>query len=203
MVPITVRLAAAVCDDDGGGFGCAPGGAVIGRFRITVEVLPSLDSLVPLALRAIRVAGLDEDCGWGLTAAVTVAPRFLPDAVIVVVVVVVVLVPAVVVVDVVEAVILRADAVTPVAVAGRVVDRAPSTILLRMLLASAARPGVTAGRARPDLAGVPIVRGAIRELDVVGDRTWPGLRAMDDTVLARIFFWGVKTSFSLSPPESS
>jgi hypothetical protein len=180
----------------------------MGRFRITVEVLPSLDSLVPLARRVMRVAGLDGGrlgVGLELMAAVTVAPRFLPDAAaaVVVVVVVVVLVPATVVVEVVKVTGLRADGGTPVAVAGRVVDRAPSTILLRMLLASAARPGVTAGRAMPDRAGVPIVRGAIRELAALGDRTWAGLRATDDTVWERIFFWGVKTSFSLSPLEIS
>jgi hypothetical protein len=178
----------------------------MGRFRITVEVLPSLDSLVPLARRVMRVAGLDGGrlgVGLELMAAVTVAPRFLPDAAAAVAVVVVVLVPATVVVEVVKVTGLRADGGTPVAVAGRVVDRAPSTILLRMLLASAARPGVTAGRAMPDRAGVPIVRGAIRELAALGDRTWAGLRATDDTVWERIFFWGVKTSFSLSPLEIS
>lgn len=76
---MTVRFPAAAVVVVTGGLGCAPGGAVMGRFRITVEVLPSLlDSLMPLALCvAVRVAVLDaaDDDGVGLTAAVTVAPR--------------------------------------------------------------------------------------------------------------------------------
>jgi len=75
----------------GGGFGCAPGGAVMGRFRITVDVLPSLDSLVPLARRAVRVAGREvdwDDDGGGCMPAVTVAPRLRAAAAVEVVVVV-------------------------------------------------------------------------------------------------------------------
>ena len=184
--------------------GWAPGGAVMGRLRITVAVLPSLDSLVPLALRAVRVAGREGGCaavaadGWGWwKAAVVVAPRLRRAAAVEVEEVVVVVVVALVVLEV---MVLRAAVDV---VGARVVDRAPSTILLRMLVACTARPGVTAGRAMPDLPGVAAVRGAIRELEVVGDRTWAGLRETSAAWWARIFFWGVCTSFSLSPPEIS
>lgn len=182
--------------------GWAPGGAVMGRLRMTVAVLPSLDSLVPLALRAVRVAGREVGCvavadgGGGWKAAVVVAPRLRRAAAVVEEEVVVVVVALVVL----EVMVLRAAVDV---VGGRVVDRAPSTILLRMLVASTARPGVTAGRAMPDLPGVAAVRGAIRELEVVGDRTWAGLRETSVAWWARIFFWGVCTSFSLSPPEIS
>jgi hypothetical protein len=72
-----------------------------------------------------------------------------------------------VVVVVVKAVVLR-----PVAAAR--VERAFSTMLLRMLVATAAvLPGVMAGRAIPDLPGVATVRsrGSTRELEVVGEST--------------------------------
>jgi hypothetical protein len=174
----------------------------MGRFRITVDVLSSLDSLAPLALRAVRVPGLDADEG-GLPAVVeTVAPRLRLAAAAAAAAdadadaddgAVVVLVPFSV---------LRV--VDDGAVGGRVVDRPPSTILLSMLVAATALPGVGAGRAMPDLAGVATVRGANLEFDVVGDRTCAGLRATSaPAVLARIFFWGVWTWFSLSPPEIS
>jgi hypothetical protein len=187
-VLIIVRLAAVGCG--AGGFGCAPGGAVMGRFLTTVEVLPSLDSLMPLTLRAIRVAGLD----GGFAAAVTVAPLFLPSEVVPVVVAALVAGPL----GAAEVIVLRA-----VAVVGRVVDRVPSTILLSMFVATTALPGVTTGRAMPDLPGVATLRGAIRELEVVGDNTCAGLRAISVPGLARTFFWGVCISFSLSPPEIS
>lgn len=202
IAPITVRLpdaACCCCCCEGGGFGWAPGGAVMGRFRITVEALSSLDSLAPLALRAVRVAGLDADDGGLPAAAETVAPRLRraaaaadadadADAV-----VAVVLVPL--------SVLRAAD---DGAVGGRVVDRPPSTILLSMLVAATALPGVGVGRAMPDLAGVAAVRGANLEFEVVGERTCAGLRATSaPAVLARIFFWGVWTWFSLSPPEIS
>lgn len=64
MVLITFLLAAVELDDDD----VPPGAdlvdiAVPGRFLTTVEVLPSLDSLMPLTLRApVRVAGLDAGC---------------------------------------------------------------------------------------------------------------------------------------------
>ena len=197
MVPMTVRLGCVT-----GGFGCAPGGAVMGRFLITVEVLPSLDSLVPLVLRVVRVAGL----GAGFAAAVvTVAALFLlaaAAAVVVVPVPVVVLLLVVVVVellDVVDVIVLRAA----MDVGGRVVDREPSTILLRMLLAAAALPGVAAGRAMPDLPGVATVRGAVRELVVVGESACAGFRAALGGACGRNFFSGVCVSFSLSPPDIS
>lgn len=107
---------------------------------------------------------------------------------------------------VVEPNVLRVAAVVAAVVllvVGRVVDLAPSTIRLRMLVATAALPGVTAGRAMPDLPGVATVRGAIREFEVVGERTCTGLRAMLAGGWGRIFFCGVWFSFSLSPPEIS
>jgi hypothetical protein len=176
-----------------------------GCFRITVAVLPSLDSLVPLARRApVRVAGREEeeeDDGVGLMAAVTVAPRFLRAAAAAVADDDVVLAPVEVVI------VLRAAVDDDVAVVvGRVVDRAPSTILLRMLVATTALPGVTAGRAMPDLPGVATVLGANREFEVVGDRTCAGLlraRSVAAGWARIIFFCGVWTSFSLSPPEIS
>lgn len=154
MVPMTVLLVAA---GGAGSFGAAPGGAVAGRFRTTVDVLASLDSLSPLARRAVRVAGLDG--GWA-PPAVTVAPLFLFAAVVPV---------PLVELAVVDIVVLRA-------VGGARCPRALSTMLLRMLVATpAVLPGVAAGRAMPDLPGVATVRwGATRELDVVGERTWAG-----------------------------
>jgi hypothetical protein len=194
MLPITVRLAAACVT---GGLGCAPGGAVMGRFLITVEVLPSLDSLVPLVLRAVRVAGL---AGGFAAAALTVAARFLLAAA-------VAAAAAAAPVPVVELLAVVLDVIVlrvPVAVGGReVVDLLPSTILLSMLLAAAALPGVGAGRAMPDLAGVVAVRGAMREFEVVGESTCAGLRTTLAGAWGRNFFCGVWASFSLSPPEIS
>lgn len=152
IVPITVLLL--VAGGGAGSLGTAPGGAVAGRFLTTVEVLASLDSLLPLARRAVRVAGLDG--GWA-TAAVTVAPRFLLAAA--------VPAPPSAELAVVEVVVLRGAGAARVA-------RAFSTMLLRMVVAIAALPGVTAGRAILGLPGVATVRsrGATRELDVVGER---------------------------------
>jgi hypothetical protein len=179
MVPITVLFAGG----GAGGLGWAPGGAVIGRFLTTVEVLASLDSELLLALRAVRVAGLDEGWEGGAMDAAVVAARFLLAAIDPVVVVVVELA----VVEVVVVVVLRAAAAAAVVVAGAVrVDRALSVMLFRMLVATPAPlpPGVITGRAMPDLAGVAPTRsrGAILELEVVGDRTWPGLRALSMVV---------------------
>jgi hypothetical protein len=172
----------------------------MGRFLITVEVLPSLDSLVPLVLRAVCVAGL---AGGFAAAALTVAARFLLAAAVVAAAASVpVPVPVAELLAVVlDVIVLR----VPVAVGGRVVvvDLRPSTILLSMLLAAAALPGVGAGRAMPDLAGVAAVRGAIRELLVVGESTCAGLRATLAGGWGRNFFCGVWASFSLSPPEIS
>lgn len=157
----------------------------MGRFLIiVVEVLSSLVSLAPLALRAVRVPGLDADEG-GLPAVETVAPRLRLAAA----------AAAAAAVDAeadedvvpVPVSVLRGDDVVA-AVGGRVVGRAPSTILLRMLVAATALPGVGAGRAMPDLAGVATVRGATLEFEVVGDRTCAGWRATSAPVWARIFF---------------
>ena len=183
MVPITVLFAGG----GAGGLGWAPGGAVIGRFLTTVEVLASLDSELLLALRAVRVAGLDGGWEGGAMDAAVVAARFLLAAIDPVVVVVVELA----VVEAVVVVVLRAAAAAAAAaavvVAGAVrVDRALSVMLFRMLVATPAPlpPGVITGRAMPDLAGVAPTRsrGAILELEVVGDRTWPGLRALSIVV---------------------
>jgi hypothetical protein len=170
----------------------------MGRFRITVDVLSSLDSLAPLTLRAVCVAGLDAEEGGLPAVAETVAPRLRLAAA----------AAADADADVDDVVVLVPFSVLRVvddgAVGGRVVDRPPSTILLSMLVAATALPGVGAGRAMPDLAGVATVRGVNLEFEVVGDRTCAGLRATSaPAVLARIFFWGVWTWFSLSPPEIS
>lgn len=50
IVPITVLFAGGAFDADDM--------AVPGRFLTTVDVLPSLDSLITLTLRPVRVAGL-------------------------------------------------------------------------------------------------------------------------------------------------
>lgn len=69
------------------------------------------------------------------------------------------------------------------------VDRDPSTILLSTLVATTARPGVTAGRAMPDRFGVAAVRAANLEFEGAGDRTWAGLRVVSAAmVCGRIFF---------------
>lgn len=186
IVPITVRLA-------GAGAGAAAlcvAMAVAGRFLTTVEVLPSLDSLVALTLRAVRVAGLE---GWGGAAAV--APLLVR-------VVVVVAPPPLAELAVVDVVVLRA-------VAAARVERAFSTMLLSRLV-----PPILVGdtgRAMPDRP--PGVGGGgwarspprwIRELDDVGDSTCPGLRTSSVAGPARVFFFGFSMlrskSFSLSPP---
>lgn len=198
VVPMTLRFPAAA-DWAWGGLGAAPGGAVAGRFLTTVEVLASLDSLLPLALRAVRVAGLGGGwaAGGAATAAVTVAPRFLLAAV----------APAAVAVFPLWFVELEA-AVLEVAVAalravvvvvGGAATRADrvfsATLLLGMLVATAAVLfGVPTGRAALDLLGVATVlsRGVTLELEVVGDKTCPGLR--ETSRWPRIFLLGVPIS---------
>lgn len=175
IVLITVLFAA-------GAFDTVPAMAVAGRFLTTVDVLPSLDSLMALTLRAVRVAGR---VGGGAA-----APLFALVAVVVVVVEL----------DVVDVVVLR-----PVAAAR--VDFAFSTMLLSMFVAAAILVG-DAGRAMPDLVGEGgRSRGARRELDEAGESTWPGLRLMSAVAgPARAFFLGNSIefiSFSLSPPDIS
>lgn len=181
MALITVRFA-------GGAFAGAPM-AVAGRFLTTVDVLPSLDSLMALTLRAVRVAGrVAEEGGWA-------AAPLLP-----LVAVPVVDVDPLVELAVVDVVVLRL-------VAAARVDRAFSTMLLSRLVALASLVGDT-GRAMPDFAGdMGRSRGLRRELDEVGERTWPGLRVISVAAgPGRVFFLGmsmvVAMSFSLSPEIS-
>lgn len=159
--------------------------AVAGRFLTTVDVLPSLDSLMALTLRAVRVAGR-------VTGGGAAAPRFALGAV--------VDVDPLDELTVVDVVALRF-------VAAARVDRAFSTMLLNRVVAFAIFVGDT-GRAMPDFAGdAGRSRGAIRELDEAGDRTCAGFRAMSVVAgPARAFFLGISMlsiSFSLSPPEIS
>lgn len=138
IVLITVLFAA-------GAFDTVPAIAVAGRFLTTVDVLPSLDSLMALTLRAVRVAGR-----VGGSAA---APLFALVAV-----------EPVVELAVVDVVVLRL-------VAAARVDFAFSTMLLSILVAAAIFVG-DAGRAMPDLVGEGArSRGAMRELDEAGEST--------------------------------
>jgi hypothetical protein len=160
--------------------------AVPGRFLTTVDVLPSLDSLMTLTLRPVRVAGL---AGGGAA-----APFFVP--------LVAVDVALLDELAVVELVALRF-------VAAARVDFAFSTMLLRRLVALEILVGDT-GRAIPDFMGEEAAavrsRGAMRELDEAGERTWPWERMASVAGPARGFFLRtsrVSISFSLSMPEIS
>jgi len=163
--------------------------AVAGRFLTTVPVLASLDSLAPLALRAVRVPALD----GGFGADVVVAARRVRVAV-----------------DVVEPVVAFRMVPVPVPVTGPPVVRGPVARALStaILEDEPAFTGDGMGRAIPDfLWGLVLIvcarsRGAIRELDEAGERTWLGWRAMSwPGAPGRVFFcWW---SFSLSPPEMS
>jgi hypothetical protein len=180
IVLMTVRFAAGALD--------AVDMAVPGRFLTTVDVLPSLDSLMTLTLRPVRVAGL---AGGGADWAA--APFFaLVDAVDV---------------DPLEE-LAAVEVVALRFVAAVRVDRAFSTMLLSRFVALAILVGDT-GRAMPDLAGeggARSPRGTMRELDDAGDRTWPCVRAISVAGPALAFFLGrsiVSISFSLSPPDIS
>jgi len=163
--------------------------AVAGRFLTTVPVLASLDSLAPLALRAVRVPALE----GGFGADVVVAARRVRVAV-----------------DVVEPVVAFRMVPVPVPVTGPPVVRGPVARALStaILEDEPAFTGDGMGRAIPDfLWGLVLIvcarsRGAIRELDEAGERTWLGWRAMSwPGAPGRVFFcWW---SFSLSPPEMS
>lgn len=189
MVPMTVRFAA------GAGAGAAVLGAVAPVLLFTtVAVLPSLDSLTPLALRVVRddAGALPAAAAAPLLARVAGGGAGPP------------LVDELVVEDV---VVFRA-------VAAARVDRAFSTMLLRMLEEDPVLLGDT-GLAMSDLPGEAAARsrgGAnMRELDVVGESTWLGLLLLPLMAAAaaappRSFFFGLSilsVSFSLSPPDMS
>lgn len=180
MVLMTVLLAAGAA-----GAGAALGAAAVLLFT-TVAVLPSLDSLVPLTLRPAR------DAAAALLAAavaVVAAPRL-------------VLVTG-------GAAPLEELAVEDVvvfrAVAAARVDRAFSTMLLNILVDGPGLVGDT-GLAMSDLPGEAPARalGTTRELEVVGERTWPGLPLMAAPPRSRFLGLSIfSVSFSLSPNTSS
>ena len=172
--------------------------AVPGRFLTTVDVLPSLDSLMPLTLGAVRVAGLAgcDAVVVPLVRAVLDAPpeRSLEEEL-----------------GMVDVVFARARLVAAVVVPPRVA-RAFSTMLVMMFEVLVGETG----RAMPDFTGDGLVveddaavaaapRGAMRELEDAGERTWAGLRAISAAGPRRAFLgpsrWS--SSFSLSPPEMS
>lgn len=154
----------------------------------TVAVLPLLVSLAALTLRAVR------DAAAALLAAVVavaaapllvlVAGGAFPLAELAVE----------------DVVVFR------VAAAARV-DRAFSTMLLSRLVVDPVLVGET-GLAMSDLVGDGAAalppRGTTRELDVVGESTWPALPLI--AAAPRVFFLGLSifsASFSLSPEISS
>lgn len=179
MVLMTVLLAA------GAAAGAALDAAAVLLFT-TVAVLPSLDSLVPLTLRPARDA----------------AAALLAAAVAVVAAPLLVLVTG-------GAAPLEELAVEDVvvfrAVAAARVDRAFSTMLLNILVDGPALVGDT-GLAMSDLPGEAPARalGTTRELEVVGERTWPGLPLMAAPPRSRFLGLSIfSVSFSLSPNTSS
>jgi hypothetical protein len=177
MVPMTVRFAGAATAVTF--FAAAAPVAAAVRVLTTVEVLPSLASLMPLALRVVRVPATAALClvvfavlaltGDAVPAAVAAAPRR-------------VLVVAV-------AGLLRVEA------AARV-ERAFSTMLLSRVDAV---PFVgEAGLPSADLAG-EAARGMAREFAVAGDSGWPW-RAWDFAVSGLLLPPSVGSGpFSLSP----
>ncbi len=108
--------------------GAAAAGFRAAAFLTTVDVLPSLDSLMPLALRVARVPAAVALVAAPFLALVAAAPPAAPEL----------------------AVDDEAAVVRVVAVAR--VDRAFSTMLLNMLVAAACFAGDT-GRAMSDLVG--------------------------------------------------
>jgi hypothetical protein len=159
-----------------------------GPFLITVPLLDSLDSLLAIDLRVVRVPGREV----GALEVVVAGNAFL------------FLVAAVLLVDielVVEFVVILRPAPAPARVAF-----AFSTMLDSIPEAVAGRFSGEAGRAIPDLVGDG-GRFAIRELEDVGDKICPD-RACDTSVVvaARALFLAVSvcsTSFSLSPEMAS
>lgn len=174
---MTVRFVA-------GAAGVFDAAAAVPALRFTtVAVLPSLDSLTPLALRAGR------DAGAALPLAVVV---FVATA------------PLLALTAGAEPLELALDEVVVLrTVAAARVDRAFSTMLLRRLVDDPVFVGDT-GLAMNDLLGEPAgrSRGATRELDDVGESTWPGWPL---TAAAPRSFFGLSifsASFSLSPPAA-
>lgn len=181
-------------------FGCEPGGAEIGLRRITVDVLFSLDSLVPLTRRcAVREgAAAARDIGrcaedGGLeeaTAAVTVAPRCRLTEV----------EPAVEELGgTLGLAVLRGD---------RGVGRGALDDFSMTLWASVGRPGVMAGREAVALVGDPITERVRVLFEVVGDSAWGVAgREIPETVLPRCLLEEGSacstSSFSLSLEISS
>jgi hypothetical protein len=152
IVPMTVFFVAVPLVD--AVFGTAP--RAVAGFLTTVEVLPSLDSLTPLARRAVRVAALLDD-----EAAAVVAPFFVLAAV------------DLAVPDVLEPLDeLAVDAFVAFrTVAAARVDRAFSTMLLSRFVALTVFVGDT-GRAMKDFPGDAAARsrGITLVLDDVGER---------------------------------
>jgi hypothetical protein len=152
-------------------------------FLTTVEVLPSLDSLMPLILRPARDVAAPLAAGAGAAAAAPL--RVLQVAA--------VLNPLELAVE---------DAVAFRAIAPARVARVFSTMLLMMVVELAGFVGDT-GRAIIDFAGdAGRSRGATRELEEAGDKTCDQfLEAISVAGPLRSFFLGFPmcaTSFSLS-----
>lgn len=184
MVPMTVRLGAAAA--------AALAGAAVAPtlFLTTVEVLPSLDSLTPLTLRAVREGAAARAAA---AAVVAVAPRRVLGAA--------------------EAELAVEDAVALRVAAAALVDRAFSTMLLIRVPPDGFFTG-DGGRDTWGFAGdagavdavvtMPLLRGAILVLEDVGDRTCDGLCMTSGAGDARMRFLGLLMSmFSLLPPAIS
>jgi hypothetical protein len=180
MVLITVRL------------GAAAAGFADAVFLITVPVLFSLVSLLPLTLRAMRVPGRDVG-GLGATGA---AARRVRAA-------------AVVPLEL----ELVFDAVVSFRAAPSLVALAFCTMLVRTFVAAAVRPFPVPFKGDPGLAiwdlvgDVGLSRAARRVLDDVGDRTCPARIAVPSVAgFPRILFLGCSAFsilFSLSRINSS
>lgn len=166
MVLMTVAFFAG-----GGGAAALAAAPLIPVFRITVDVLPSLDSLKPLIRRAVRVPVALAGGGGAATAAPL---RPLAAAV-----------PPTAELAVEDVVVFR--------VAAARVDRAFSTMFVRRLVAVACFAGDT-GRAINDLAGDDGMaagsRGFSLEFDEVGDRILAGSGRVPGASCPRSFFFG-------------
>lgn len=151
----------------GAGAAALPAAPRMPVFRITVDVLPSLDSLIPLTRRAVRVP-------ITLAGGCAAAAPFRPLAA---------AVP--------PAAELAVDDVVVFRVAAARVDRAFSTMLVRRLVAAACFTGDT-GRAISDLTGEDgaAARGFSREFEEVGDKTLVGSGRVSAAGCPRSFFFG-------------
>jgi len=165
VIPFLIVLMTVAFLVGGGGAAALVVAALGPAFRITVEVLPSLDSLMPLTRRVVRVAAVRTGGGP--------APAPLRPL-------------AAVVAPTVE---LAVEDVVVLRVAAARVDRAFSTMFVKRLVAAACFAGDT-GRAMSDLAGEAGTavrsRGLRREFDDAGERTLFG----SGRVSARCFFLG-------------